>query len=77
MEMNVFPFAVLTMPNSGLFHGGSRRFAVDDFLRQTNIRNDTNISNNADMWPDHGGLNRRTAPAWQIEVVLMKIQSID
>ena len=76
MKVHVLPLATLFVPNSGLFHRNGRRFAISDLLCQANIGDHRDVAHDANVRGDNGRLDGiRTA--WEIKIVLMKIQSID
>ena len=72
----MLPFAHLLLPYTSFLHGHRRRFSVGDLLGQTNIGDHGRIPHDPDMGSDDGRLNGRRS-GWQIEIVLVKIQSVD
>lgn len=80
MKMNMLPFAMLPMPDPRFLHGHRDRFSIGQLLRQPDVGDDADITDDANMGADDGRLNRIGGcmiTGSQIEVVLVKIQSID
>jgi len=57
MKMNVFPFALLSVPNSRFFHRSRNRLALVTSLRQANIGDDGNVSHDANVGRHNCGLD--------------------
>jgi hypothetical protein len=49
MEMNVFPFALLAVPDPSFFHGSGDRFTVRNFLGQTDVGDHSYVSHDSDV----------------------------
>ena len=49
MEMNVFPFALLAVPDPSFFHGSGDRFTVRNFLGQTDVGDHSYVPHDSDV----------------------------
>jgi hypothetical protein len=57
MKMNMFPLALLSMPNSRFFHRRRNRLAFVEPLRQANIGDDGNVTHDANVGRHDCGLD--------------------
>ena len=77
MKMNVFPFALLSVPNASLFHCSGNRLSLVNLLRQSDVRNDGDVAHNADVRSNDGRLDWvRSACRGQVEIVVVELESI-
>lgn len=77
MKMNVFPFALLSVPNASLFHCSGYRLSFVNLLRQSDVRNDGDVAHNADVRSNDGRLDWvRSAGRGQVEIVVVELKSI-